>query len=164
MELAVAVLLHPTNTEEAANALSGPRGKVGCIQCVDNSVDNLTGHKRNGESDSATALNVNPRTADVRGAQGWLERSEIAAKCRKFDCAGRVDYPQVREVLAGDEAGEKATKMKARLTSVSSYTSVDSSRMGTSRGAGGDGFAWERTLRRAACAKAVLLWVHILGR
>jgi hypothetical protein len=66
-------------------------------------VDNLTGQKRNGESDSATAIDVNPDTADARGARGWLERNEIAAKCSEVDRARRVDYPKIGEVTAGGE-------------------------------------------------------------
>ena len=103
-EFASAVGLHPTNNEAASNPLSEPRGEVGCKQCVDSSVDDMIRHNGNGEADSATTLDVNPNTADASRARGWLERNEIVATRSEVDRAGRIDYPEVREVTAGGEA------------------------------------------------------------
>jgi hypothetical protein len=61
---------------------------------MDSPVDNLTRHKGNGESDGASAVDVNPDTADSRSARGWLERNEIATKCIEIDRASRVDYQE----------------------------------------------------------------------
>jgi hypothetical protein len=65
-----------------------------CIMCVNGAIDFLARQKGNGKFDGATALDVNPDTADPRGARGWLKRSEIAAKCREIDRACLIDHPK----------------------------------------------------------------------
>jgi hypothetical protein len=66
--------------------------KGGGIQYVNGAMGNLAMHKGNGKSDNATAMDVNPDTADPRRARGWLKRSEIAAKYNEVDRACRIDY------------------------------------------------------------------------
>jgi hypothetical protein len=70
-------------------------------------VVNITKQVRKSEANSATALDVNPDTADARSARRRLERNDIAATRGEVDREGRIDTPKVGEVTVGGQERRK---------------------------------------------------------
>jgi hypothetical protein len=102
-ELAAAVGLHPTDTQQTADEPCGAGQQGKCIKNIDSALDNLAKHNRNDNLECATALDINTDPTNTRRVRGRVERNEIAAKSGKVNAACGVNHPKAREVTAGSE-------------------------------------------------------------
>jgi hypothetical protein len=115
-----------------------------CVQCVDRLSICLNGHAY-----GTTACDIDTNPTHARASGGLGERGELASKCSQGDRTGGVNYPELQEVTTMGDGRLESERPEGALTSVSSYSSVQSSRVGRlSVSSAGT------SLSRASCAEA----------